>query len=158
MVRTSKKVVDRLLSFSVVESKPLMRFFTWLNIRVYRLSGGRLMNTVDGCPICLATITGRKSGQRKTLALMYVPHGDDVLLVASLGGSPKNPLWYLNLLANPQVDIEIRGRRRQLLAREASPEEHARLWPVAVAHYPSYAEYQKRTERRIPILICSAAR
>ena len=155
MTTSSKRLVDRLLSFSVVESKRFMRFATWLNIRVYRASGGRLMNRVDGCPICLATMTGRKSGLRKTLALMYVPHGDDVLLVASLGGSPKNPLWYYNLIAKPDVDIEVGGRRRHMRAREANDAEHAALWPVAVAHYPSYAEYQTRTTRRIPILICS---
>jgi F420H(2)-dependent quinone reductase len=137
--------------------KTVIRFFTALNVLLYRLSGGRLMNRMEGAPICLVTMTGRKSGKRKTIALMYTPHGQDVLLVASLGGAPQHPVWYYNLKADPQVDIQAGSVRRRMLAREASPEEKRSLWPVAVANYRSFADYQKRTTREIPLFICTPA-
>ena len=92
--------------------KHIIRFFTALNVLVYRLSGGRLMNRLEGAPICLVTMTGRKSGRQKTIALMYTPHGEDVLLVASLGGAPAHPVWYYNLKAQPQIEIQA-GRVRR---------------------------------------------
>jgi deazaflavin-dependent oxidoreductase (nitroreductase family) len=137
--------------------KGFIRFFTGLNVLVYRLSGGRLMNRMEGAPICLVTMTGRKSGRKKTIALMYTAHGDDVLLVASLGGAPQHPLWYYNLKAQPQVRIQAGRLRRTMLAREASPEEKRALWPVVVANYPSFEAYQRRTSRDIPLFICSPA-
>jgi F420H(2)-dependent quinone reductase len=137
--------------------KRVIRFFTAVNVLLYRLSGGRLMNRLEGAPICLVTMTGRKSGKRKTIALMYTPHGQDVLLVASLGGAPQHPVWYYNLKADPHVDIQAGSVRRRMLAREASPEEKRSLWPAAVANYRSFADYQKRTTREIPLFICSPA-
>ena len=135
--------------------KRVIRFFTALNVLLYRLSGGRLMNRMEGAPICLVTMTGRKSGKKKTIALMYTRHGQDVLLVASLGGAPANPVWYYNLKAQPQIEIQAGTVRRQMLAREATPEEKRALWPVVVANYPSFDAYQKRTTREIPLFICS---
>jgi deazaflavin-dependent oxidoreductase (nitroreductase family) len=137
--------------------KAVIRFFTALNVWVYRLTGGRLMNGLEGAPICLVTMTGRRSGRRKTLALMYTPHGQDVLLVASLGGAPQHPAWYYNLKADPNVVIQAGRVRRRMRAREASAEEKRTLWPVAVANYASFADYQKRTPREIPLFICSPA-
>ncbi|MBS0579295.1 MAG: nitroreductase family deazaflavin-dependent oxidoreductase [Proteobacteria bacterium] len=136
-------------------SKRVIRFFTALNVLVYRLTGGRLMNRFEGAPICLVTMTGRRSGKRKTLALMYTAHGEDVLLVASLGGAPQHPAWYYNLKAHPQVEIQAGRVRRRMLAREASSEEKRTLWPVAVANYKSFAAYQERTSREIPLFVCS---
>jgi F420H(2)-dependent quinone reductase len=138
-------------------SKGFIRFFTALNVWVYRFSGGRLMNRMEGAPICLVTMTGRKSGKQKTICLMYTPHGDDVLLVASLGGAPEHPVWYYNLKATPQIEIQVGTRRRKMLAREASPEEKRALWPVVVANYKSFAAYQERTSRDIPVFVCSPA-
>ena len=135
--------------------KRVIRFFTALNVLLYRLSGGRLMNRMEGAPICLVTMTGRKSGKKKTIALMYTSHGQDVLLVASLGGAPANPVWYYNLKAQPQIEIHAGTVRRKMLAREATPEEKRALWPVVVANYPSFDAYQKRTTREIPLFICS---
>jgi F420H(2)-dependent quinone reductase len=137
--------------------KRVIRFFTGLNVLLYRLSGGRLMNRLEGAPICLVTMTGHRSGKRKTIALMYTPHGQDVLLVASLGGAPQHPLWYYNLKADPHIEIQVGGLRRHMLAREAPLEEKRALWPVAVANYKSFADYQKRTTREIPLFICSPA-
>jgi F420H(2)-dependent quinone reductase len=135
--------------------KRVIRFFTALNVLIYRLSGGRLMNRMEGAPICLVTMTGRKSGKRKTIALMYTPHAQDVLLVASLGGAPAHPAWYYNLKAHPGIEIQAGRLRRKMLAREASPEEKRSLWPVVVANYRSFDAYQKRTTRNIPLFICS---
>ena len=135
--------------------KRVIRFFTGLNVLIYRVSGGRLMNRFEGAPICLVTMTGRKSGRKKTIALMYTAHGEDVLLVASLGGAPQHPVWYHNLKAQPQIEIQVGRVRRQMLAREATPEEKRALWPVVVANYKSFAAYQQRTTRDIPLFICA---
>jgi deazaflavin-dependent oxidoreductase (nitroreductase family) len=137
-----------------VPPKPIVRLATALNVAVYRLTGGRLMNTMQGSPICLVTMTGAKSGKIKTIALMYTPHGDNVLLVASLGGSSKNPVWYHNFKKNPDIEIQVGSRKRKMRAREAGAEEHAKLWPVCVESYPPFAEYQTRTTRKIPIFVC----
>jgi deazaflavin-dependent oxidoreductase (nitroreductase family) len=137
--------------------KRVIRFFTALNVWVYRLTGGRAMNKMEGAPVCLVTMTGRKSGREKTIALMYTPHGQDVLLVASLGGAPQHPAWYYNLKAHPEIEIQVGRVRRRMRAREASPEEKRALWPVAVANYRSFAAYQERTSREIPLFVCSPA-
>ena len=134
--------------------KPLTLALTQLNVVLYRCSGGRIGGAINTSPICLLTLTRRKSGERKTIALMYTAHRDKVLLVASLGGADVNPAWYHNLKAHPEVEIEAEGRKRHLRAREASDTEHAALWPVVVKSYPAFADYQKKTTRRIPIMVC----
>ncbi|MGE0669061.1 MAG: nitroreductase family deazaflavin-dependent oxidoreductase [Sphingomonadales bacterium] len=138
-----------------VMNKGLMRLFTRLNVIVYRLSGGRLMSSMYGTPICLVTMTGAKSGKRRTIPLMYNPHGEDVILVASLGGAPQHPLWYHNLVAHPDVEIQDGARKRRMRCRQASREEKDALWPRIVANFPSYGAYQRRTDRDIPVMICS---
>ncbi|MET0987978.1 MAG: nitroreductase family deazaflavin-dependent oxidoreductase [Steroidobacteraceae bacterium] len=139
----------------LVNSLFVVRFLSTLNVFMYRVSGGRLMNNVDGTPVCLITMTRRKSGKRKTIALMYVPHGEEVLLVASLGGSDRNPAWYYNLKADPNVDVQVGNRKRQLSAHEVSPSGRDTYWPRVVAAFPSYADYQKKTTRVLPIFVCS---
>jgi deazaflavin-dependent oxidoreductase (nitroreductase family) len=139
-------------------SKWLMKFLTWLNVVLYRISGGRLLNKMEGCPVCLVTMTGHKSGKKKTIALMYTADGDNVLLVASLGGAPKNPVWYFNLKAQPEIEIQLGRVRRKMLAREAGADERARLWPKVVASYPSFANYQQKTTRAIPVFVCAPAK
>ena len=134
--------------------KGVLKFFTRLNVWVYRLSGGRLMNKLGGDPICLITMLGARSGKRRTIPLMYVPHGDAILLVASQGGMPKHPVWYHNLVANPEITAEQGGILRKLRAREVGGEEKAQLWPICVEHYADYAIYQQRTSRPIPVFIC----
>jgi deazaflavin-dependent oxidoreductase (nitroreductase family) len=137
--------------------KAILKLISKLNVLVYRLSGGRLMSRLMGSPICLVTMTGRKSGRSITMPLMYTPHGDNVLIVASLGGAPKHPVWYHNLIANPKVTIQQGGRTRAMTVRQATPQEKAELWPVCVASYPAFADYQARTERDIPVMICEPA-
>jgi deazaflavin-dependent oxidoreductase (nitroreductase family) len=113
------------------------------------------MNEMRGTPICLVTMTGHKSGKKHTIPLMYNPNGEDVILVASLGGAPKNPLWYYNVKAQPNVEIQVGRRKRAMCARQALPNEKAALWPSIVANFPSYGAYQQQTARDIPVMICS---
>ena len=141
------------------QSKPVfrlfMKLFTRINVFVYRASHGRLMNRAFGSPICLVTMTGRKSGRKITIPLIHIPHGDDVLLIASQAGLDTHPVWYHNISANPDIGITAGGLTRRMRARRASDAEKAGLWPVAVAVYADFEQYQKRTERNIPMLICS---
>jgi len=136
----------------------VMKAYTRLNVWVYRASNGRLMNKFpNGSPICLVTMTGRRSGRKRTIPLIHVADGDDVILVASQGGMSSNPLWYYNLTANPSVGVTADGITRSMIARLASDQEKAAVWPLAVSVYPDFNDYQARTERNIPVFICSPA-
>jgi deazaflavin-dependent oxidoreductase (nitroreductase family) len=124
---------------------------TWL----YRTTGGRLGGKMGGAPLLLLTTIGRKSGQPRTTPLIYLADGDDLVIVASKAGMDDHPLWYTNLVANPDVEVEVGPKRETRRARTATTEEKARLWPRLVAIYPSYEAYQKRTEREIPVVVMS---
>ena len=134
-----------------------LKAMTRLNVWVYRASNGRLMNTLAGDPICLVEMTGARSGRVRTIPLMYVPDGEDILLVGSQGGAPTNPLWVNNLLAHPEVRITQGGQTRVMRARQLGGEERAAAWPTCVAHYAPYADYQLRTRREIPVFRCEPA-
>ncbi|MBP8926695.1 MAG: nitroreductase family deazaflavin-dependent oxidoreductase [Pseudomonadales bacterium] len=135
-----------------------LKTFTRLNVFVYRASNGRLMNRFpDGTRICLVTMTGRRTGRKRTVPLIHVPNGEQVILIASLGGMDRNPLWYYNIVANPELGITAKGITRRMIARQASDEEKARVWPIAVGVYARFDDYQARTERNIPVFICSPA-
>jgi deazaflavin-dependent oxidoreductase (nitroreductase family) len=97
---------------------------------------------------------GAKSGTKRTSPLLYIADGEDVVIVASKGGFPKNPAWYYNLMANPDTSAQIGTERRLVHARVAAPEERERLWPLAVRAYHGYADYQERSKgREIPLVI-----
>jgi deazaflavin-dependent oxidoreductase (nitroreductase family) len=132
----------------------VLKTMTRLHVFLHRLSGGRLFNTLAGDEVCFVTMTGARSGRTLTIPLMYVPHGDGVLLVASQGGAPKNPVWYHNLVKHPDITVTHRGRRLKLRARLARADEKPDLWPVCDQHYAPYADYRKRTTRDIPIFVC----
>jgi deazaflavin-dependent oxidoreductase (nitroreductase family) len=138
-------------------SRFVLRLFTRLHVLLNRLSAGRAFNTLGGDDVCFVTMTGAKSGKRLTIPLMYVPHGAGVLLVASQGGAPKNPVWHRNLVAHPDIEVRHRGRRMKLRARLARADEKSALWPVCDARYAPYAEYRARTTRDIPIFVCEPA-
>ena len=131
-----------------------VKAMTRAHVALHRLSGGRLFNQLMGDDVCFVTMTGAKSGKRLTIPLMYVPYQEGILLVASLGGAPKNPVWYHNLVKNPEIEVNHRGREMSLRARLATPEEKPALWPICDAHYAPYADYRKRTTRDIPIFVC----
>lgn len=119
-----------------------------------RVSGGRLGWAVSKAPIVELTTIGRKTGQPRTVLLMSpVQEGETFVIVASRGGDDQHPAWYLNLSANPEVEVASKGRpKRTMRARVATPDERARLWPQVVSAYKSYAGYQERTEREIPVV------
>ena len=135
----------------------ILKTVTRLHVLLHNLSGGRLFNTLSGDDVCFVTMKGAKSGRTLTIPLMYVPHRNGVLLVASQGGAPKNPVCYGNLLKHPEIEVSHRGRRMKLRARLARPDEKPALWPICDAHYAPYAEYRARTEREIPIFVCEPA-
>ena len=123
-----------------------------LHTAFYRASGGRFGARMRQAPVLLLTVTGRKSGKRRTTPLLYGRSGDDYVLIASVGGAPRNPAWYLNLQGR-EAEIEIGREHVRVRARDAEGEERERLWEQMVGLYPPYAEYQKKTTRRIPVVV-----
>jgi deazaflavin-dependent oxidoreductase (nitroreductase family) len=120
---------------------------------LYRLSGGRIGGRLWDLPVVLLTTTGRKSGKQRTVPLCSLRDGDDVVVIASYGGLDQPPAWWLNLEAHPQAEL-VRGReRRAVTARNAEPDERARLWAAVTARAPGYLEYERRTTREIPVVI-----
>ena len=120
---------------------------------VYRATGGKLFGRMGKSPILLLNTVGRKSGKKRTSPLLYVMDGEDFVIVASKGGASAHPAWYLNLRANPEATVEIGDREVRVRAEEADSEEKSRLWQKMVEMYPAYDDYQKRTEREIPLLV-----
>jgi deazaflavin-dependent oxidoreductase (nitroreductase family) len=137
-------------------AKPFMRAMTAANIFVFRLSGGRWGSKFPrhGSPVGLLTTIGRKSRTKRVAPLIYLQDGPRIALVASQGGMPRHPIWFLNLEANPDVEFETRENGvRTYRARRASAEEKTALWPRLCDVYPDYADYQARTERDIPVVV-----
>lgn len=127
---------------------------TRAHARLYRLTGGRVGGRFGRLEQILLTTTGRRSGEKRTVPLAVTPVGPSVVLVASDGGAPGHPAWYLNLTAHPEVVVQ-RGRRAMpMLARVAVGTERERLWAAVVENNPGYARYQERTEREIPVVVC----
>ena len=127
---------------------------------ILRASGGRLLTSPFGMPAVELTVRGRKSGlPRKNLLTAPIMDPNRVVLVASKGGDDRDPEWFRNLVADPEVEVKVlaTGEVRHLRARVASAEEKAAMWPTIVATYKGYAGYQKRTERDIPVVICEPA-
>lgn len=134
----------------------VIKWMSRANTALYRASGGRLGGRfLRGAPVCLVTTTGRRSGRPRTVPLLYLRDGDDFVIVASKGGMPEHPLWYRNLLDDPHATVELGRERTDVTCRTATPEERARLWPTLVGMYRDYDSYQARTDREIPVVICS---
>ena len=134
---------------------PIGKLLQNTNAFIYRLSGGKLGATMRGVSLLLLTTRGRKSGEPRTVPLMYLEDGADLVIVASKGGWPDHPLWYKNLQADPNVEVQRGGQTRKLIARTANAEERTRLWPRLVEIYRDYADYQSWTDREIPLVILS---
>ena len=107
----------------------------------------------NGAPTLILTTVGRKSGEERLSPLIYGMAGDNPMIVASKGGAPEHPAWYLNLRDNPQVQVQIRGDKFDATARDATPEERPELWKQMTEIWPDYDSYQERTDREIPIVI-----
>jgi deazaflavin-dependent oxidoreductase (nitroreductase family) len=136
-------------------SWPLLRRIMGGHTLIYRASGGLIGHRVPGAPpTLLLEHVGAKSGEKRISPLTYtLGDGNDLVLVASKGGYPKNPAWFYNLKANPDTMVQVGREKRPVHARVANPEERERLWPRVVENYSGYAEYQKRTDREIPLVI-----
>ena len=119
----------------------------------YEASNGEEANDLRGRPIIVLTSIGAKTGKLRKTALMRVEHGGTYAVVASLGGAPKHPVWYHNLKANPQVELQDGESKRDYLAREVLGDEKAVWWERAVGTWPDYAKYQTKTERQIPVFV-----
>jgi deazaflavin-dependent oxidoreductase (nitroreductase family) len=125
-----------------------------LNIFLFRRTGGKIGGSMGKkAKILLLTTTGRKSGQPRTVPLVYTPDGDRLVLVASYGGDPRSPAWFHNLTANPLVTVEIGSEKKTMRAEVADADEKQRLWPMVVATYKGYEGYQRKTDREIPLVI-----
>jgi F420H(2)-dependent quinone reductase len=122
-------------------------------VEEYESSGGARGNTLRGRPVVIVTSIGAKSGKLRKTPLMRVEHDGTYAVVASQGGAPTHPVWYHNLVANPEVELQDGPERRTMLAREVTGEEKALWWKRAVDAWPDYAEYQKKTDRQIPVFV-----
>lgn len=155
-VRKKREEVDVIPARIVPFVRKVMKLYTRLNVWVFKASKGRFMNKFPGgAPICLVGMTGRKSGQRREVMLIHLPYGEQKLLVASQGGLDFDPVWYRNIMTRPQIDIMVDGVQRDYLAVQATPDQKRDLWPHLLSLYPDFDEYQARTDRDIPVLICT---
>jgi len=127
------------------------------HVRRYRETNGEVGYIWNGVPALLLTTTGRKSGEPRTNALIFGRDGNDYLVVASMGGAPHHPNWYLNLSAQPSAEIQVRADRIRVTARTAEGAERQRLWKVMTDAWPNYDVYQTRTDRVIPLVVLTPA-
>lgn len=123
----------------------------------YRATEGKEGHDWQGTQTLILTTTGRKSGDQRDAALIYAPHADADAIVASKGGADAPPAWYLNLEADPAVEVQVWGDRFKARARTASSEEKAEIWPTLASEWPAYDEYQKKTDREIPVVLLERA-
>jgi deazaflavin-dependent oxidoreductase (nitroreductase family) len=119
----------------------------------YEATGGEQAGDLQGRPVVVLTSVGARTGQLRKTALMRVEHDGEYAVVGSLGGAPKHPVWVHNLRAHPQVELQDGAERHDYTAREVSGDERAVWWERAVAAFPTYATYQKKTERVIPVFV-----
>lgn len=123
------------------------------NAELYMSSGGKEGTELKGKPVVLLTTVGAKTGKIRKTPLMRVEHDGEYAVVASLGGAPKHPVWYFNIKAHPRVELQDGTETGEYESREVFGDEKAIWWERAVAAWPDYAEYQKKTEREIPVFV-----
>jgi deazaflavin-dependent oxidoreductase (nitroreductase family) len=135
-------------------SWPLLRVLMGGHAALYRASHGLVGHRFPGAPpTLLLDHVGAKSARKRTSPIGYTVDGENLILVASKGGYPKHPAWFHNLVANPDTTVQVGSRRKPVRARVADAKERERLWPMVLAVYGGYADYQRRTEREIPLVI-----
>ncbi|ABW14744.1 conserved hypothetical protein [Parafrankia sp. EAN1pec] len=127
------------------------------HVRRYRETDGEVGYLWNTVPILLLTTTGRRTGEARTTPLIFGRDDDDYLVIASTGGSPRHPAWYLNLTANPRAEIQIRADHIAVTTRTATEQEKPRLWRIMADIWPNYNVYQRRTERVIPVVVLTPA-
>ncbi|MFE7118120.1 nitroreductase family deazaflavin-dependent oxidoreductase [Streptomyces sp. NPDC057654] len=126
-------------------------------VELFERTDGREGNTIFGLPVIILTTRGAKSGKIRKTPLMRVEHEGAYAVVASVGGAPKHPVWYFNVAADPRVELQDGAERKDYTAREVTGEEKALWWRRAVEAYPEYAEYQRKTDREIPVFVLESA-
>ena len=122
-------------------------------IKQFRANGGKVGPPFEGAPMLLLTTTGARSGQHRTTPLVHTRDGDDIVVLASKGGAPSHPAWYHNLVANPEVTLEVGTETFKARARVATGEERDRLYAAQAKLMPNFGEYQQKTTRRIPVVV-----
>lgn len=128
------------------------------HVRRYRETDGEVGYLWNGVPSLILTTTGRKTGQPRDTPLICAADGDDFVVIASQGGAPTHPQWYLNLLATPSALVQVKANRFEVTAHVAEGEERDRLWRLMSAAWPSYDVYQSRTDRVIPVVVLRRSR
>jgi deazaflavin-dependent oxidoreductase (nitroreductase family) len=131
------------------------RLFGPEHVRVYRETGGQRGYHWRGTEILLLNTIGRRTGETRTLPLIHRTDGDRFVVIASKGGWPSNPLWFENLMAHPDVTVEVKDREIPVHASTAEGQERERLWSLMTEVWPAYDEYQQRTDREIPVVVLS---
>ena len=130
-----------------------LRWTGKLNVPLYRLSGGRIGGRIGRAPVLLLTTAGRKSGQPRTVPVVYLADGENLVVIGSNAGHTRTPAWSLNLKANPEAEVEVRRGRRPVRARVAAGEERADLWRRHNEQYSGFDEYEARTDREISVFV-----
>ena len=136
-------------------SKPnlLIRLFWDLHLKIYIWSAGRIGHTIRNLPVLILTTKGKKTGLLRPKALMYLPYGDDFVVIASNLGQAQHPAWWVNLLTEPEATVQVRDEYQAVRAREADGEERERLWNAIAEKNPDYDQYRTWTSRRIPVVV-----
>ena len=133
---------------------PLMKLFLGGNVALFRATGGKIGSSMFGGNVLLLTTKGSKSGQERTVPVMYFADGEDRVVIASYGGSPAHPAWYKNLSKDPNVGVEVRGKKYKATALVAAGDERARIWQRVVTEQPRFAGYAQKTQgREIPVVV-----
>jgi deazaflavin-dependent oxidoreductase (nitroreductase family) len=136
----------------VIAKDVIAKSITTFHRLVFDVSKGKVAGKASGMPVLKLTTTGRKSGQpRTTMLTSPLEDNDNVVLVASYGGDDRDPMWYSNLVANPDVEVVMNGANRKMRARVAEGDERTRLWETLTASHANYAGYQRKTSRQIPV-------
>ncbi|NYI66678.1 nitroreductase family deazaflavin-dependent oxidoreductase [Spelaeicoccus albus] len=122
-------------------------------VEIYESSGGTEGTTMSGMPVIILTTVGAKTGKIRKTPLMRVEHEGEYAVVASMGGAPKHPVWYFNVKADPQVELQDKADKWKMTAREVTGAERDEWWQRAVDAFPPYADYQEKTDRKIPVFV-----
>ena len=127
--------------------------FSGLNVRLYRMSGGRIGGRMGRAPVLLLHHVGRRTGTPRVAPVLFLADGERLVVVGSKGGAARHPAWYVNLKATPETTVEVARRTVRVRARDADEDEHARYWPRLVGIYPSFELYRRRTDRPLPVVV-----
>ena len=145
---------DRAYSrFSMSIPASALRLGGKLNVPVYRATRGRLFGRIGRAPVLLLTTTGRRSGQERTAPVLYLADGERLIVIGSNAGNERAPAWALNLGANPDAEVQVRGTRRRVRARSAQGEEREELWRKMNEQYGGFEDYRARTDRPIEVFV-----